>query len=178
MNSVRAALGAVSLLACGCGESPGATAAPLEIGVKAADGTFQPLAEGDTVRTSPGTMGSTMLVPSVRAADVDPRAPEPSVQVDVGGFVLAANLADPRVDMVDDGTGYVLWDLRVQFQAAACCYACRDAAVVARLRDATGKQFEGHVTVQLDPGAGCPDVTACCATADACPDPSLTQLCR
>jgi len=68
-------------------------------------------------------------------------------------------------------------DLRVQFQTAPCCYACSEGTIVARLRDHAGKQFEGQVTVQLDPGAGCPDVTACCATADACAVPALTHLC-
>lgn len=145
--------------------------------MKAADGTFQPLADGDSVRATLGSMGSAMIVPSLRAVGIDPRAPAPTVEVDVGGVLMAANVAGPRIDMVEDGAGYVLWDLRVQFQTAPCCYACSEGTIVARLRDHAGKQFEGEVTVQLDPGAGCPDLSACCLTADACTDPALTRVC-
>lgn len=166
-----------TVLVVACSSTPAATPDPLEIGVRATDGTFTRLSDGDTVRATPASMGATKLVPALRALGIDPRAPEPTVEVTVGGLVMAANLAGPRADMVADGAGYVLWDLNVQFQTQPCCYACSEGTIVASLRDSTGKRFEGDVTVQLDPGGGCPDPAACCATADACPSPALTQLC-
>ena len=63
------------------------------------------------------------------------------------------------------------------FQTELCCYVCTEGTLVATLRDGSGRRFEGQVTVRFERG-GCPDVSACCATADACPDPTLTQLCE
>lgn len=149
---------------------------PMEIGVKAADGTFHPLADGDTMNVVLGANGLNMVVPSLRAVGINPRAPDPGIVVDVAGFAMGADIEGARVDMVDDGTGYVLWDLRVPFQTELCCYVCGQGTIVARIRDNSGKNYEGSVTVQLERG-GCPDVTACCDRADMCPDPTLTLVC-
>ena len=173
---------AAALLACAAGlggcpnpDEPGPPL-PMEIGVRAADGTFRPLADGDTMSVVLGANGLNMVVPSLRAADINPRAPDPAIEVDVGGFAMGADIEGARIDMEDDGAGFVLWDLRVPFQTELCCYVCGQATVIARIRDNSGRSFEGRVTVQLERG-GCPDVTACCDTADMCPDPSLTLVC-
>lgn len=152
----------------------------MEIGLRTAEGTFRPYAEGEAVGVVLGANGLNMIVPSLRAVGINPRAPDPAVEVRITGatqeFVMAADIEGARVDMENDGTGYVLWELRVPFQAELCCYNCKTAEVVARIRDNSGHNFEGHTTVVLD-RSGCPDPAACCATADFCPDPSLTTVC-
>jgi len=89
---------------------------------------------------------------------------------------MGADIEGARVDMMDDGTGYVLWELRVPFQTQLCCYVCGEGTITARIRDNSGQDFEGQVTVRLERG-GCPDLTACCNSADMCPDPTLTLVC-
>jgi len=171
-------LGALWLAIAPTTACDGGPVAPLEIGVKAADGTFHPWAEGESVRvllTPSGSHG--MIAPSLRATGIDPRAPDPEVEVIVDGFTLAADIAGARVDMMDDGIGYVLWDLQVPFQTELCCYVCSEGTVVARIRDRADRAFEGRVTVRFELRGGCPDVEACCVTADACPDPALAHLC-
>jgi len=149
---------------------------PMEIGVRETDGTFRPLVDGDTMNVVLGANGLNMVVPSLRAATINPRAPDPAIQVDVAGLAMGADIEGARVDMEDDGTGYVLWDLRVPFQTELCCYVCGQGTIVARIRDNSGKSFEGRVIVRLERG-GCPDPTACCDNAGMCPDPTLTQVC-
>lgn len=170
-----AALLALALTSCPGPDDPG-PALPMEIGTRAADGTFAPIAEGDTMPVLLGANGLNMVVPSLRAVDINPAAPDPSVEVVVAGIPMAADIEGARVDMEDDGTGYVLWDLRVPFQTQLCCYVCQEGTIVARIRDNSGVQFEGRVNVRLERG-GCPDTSACCASADMCPDPTLAQVC-
>ena len=150
---------------------------PMEIGKKAADGTFQPYADGESVGVVLGANGLNMIVPSLRAVGINPRAPDPSIEVHIAGFTMAADIEGARVDMDDDGTGYVLWDLRTPFQTELCCYICGMGEIVARIRDTSGKSFESHATVRLE-RSGCPDLGACCPTADFCEDPTLTQVCE
>ncbi|MBI2893439.1 MAG: hypothetical protein HYY06_07790 [Deltaproteobacteria bacterium] len=166
-----------ALLAPGCGDDedtrpPGV----LDLGVRV-DETFEPLAEGATMAVILGPNGLNMVVPSLRSAQIDPRAPDPTVSVTVGGILMAADIEGARVDMEDDGTGNVLWDLRVPFQTELCCYICEEGLMKAKIRDATGRRFEGQVTIRLERG-GCPDTAACCGDPNTCPDPSLTQLCE
>jgi hypothetical protein len=168
------ALGALA----GCGDPeddrpPGA----LEIGVRGAEGAFTQLVDGDTMIVSLGPNGLNMVVPCLRSSEIDPQAPDPTVSVQVADQVMAADIEGARVDMVFDGTGNVLWDLRVPFQTELCCFVCREGLVEARIKDASGRRFVGSVTVRLERG-GCPDEAACCESADMCPDPSLTQTCE
>ena len=162
-------------LAC-VGSSKALPPAPLEIGVLVG-GAFKPLANGDTAPVILGPNGLNMIQPSLRASDIDPRAPDPSVTAEVGGILMAADIEGVQADLKSDGTGYVLRDLRVPFQTDLCCYICREGKVVARLKDAGGRVFEGTVTLRFERG-GCPDAPACCTNRNACPDPSLTQLCE
>lgn len=169
---------AASLALAGCpGPENNGPALPMEIGMRAADGTFHPYTDGETVGVMLGANGLNMIVPSLRAAGINPRAPDPAVEVHVAGFTMGADIEGARVDMVDDGTGYVLWDLRVPFQTELCCFICGMGEVVARIRDASGNNFEGRVTVRLE-RSGCPDLGACCVSADYCTDPTLTQVCE
>ena len=167
-----------ALLLLGCpGPEPEPPPEPLEIGTLAADGTFVPLNDGDTMGVILGANGLNMVVPSVRAEGVNPRRPDPNVEVDIAGHTMAAILLAERVDMEPDNDAYVLRNLQVPFQTELCCYVCTEGTLVATLRDGSGRRFEGQVTVRFERG-GCPDVSACCATADACPDPTLTQVCE
>lgn len=174
MMKRAAAAWVAAVVGCGGGEQappPGV----LEIGAHVA-GAFQAFGEGDVASVVLGANGLNMIQPSLRAADIDPRAPDPTVTVTVAGILMAADIEGARVDLKSDGTGYVLWDLRVPFQTELCCFVCRPGKVTAQIRDAAGRQFKGEVTVSLQRG-GCPDPPACCVKADACPDPALTQVC-
>jgi hypothetical protein len=166
----------LSLLA-GCPEE-GTTPPPgeLKIGVLEADGSFRALNDGDSMAVLLGANGLNMVVPSVRAVGVNPRKPDPDVEVEVAGHIMAAILEAERVDMEADGDGYVLENLQVPFQAELCCYVCTEGTIFASLRDSSGRVYEGQVTVRMERG-GCPDVDACCSDASACVDPSLTQVC-
>ncbi|NOY90392.1 MAG: hypothetical protein GXP55_04210 [Deltaproteobacteria bacterium] len=166
----------ISLLSSCPGSGGSDSSMPMEIGTRASDGSFVPLADGDTMPVLLGANGLNMIVTSLRATGINPAAPDPSVEVQVAGIVMAADIEGARVDMEDDGTGFVLWELRVPFQTQLCCYVCGDATIVARIRDNSGQRFEGRVAVRLERG-GCPDLTACCDTADMCPDPTLAQVC-
>jgi hypothetical protein len=169
---------ALSLTLFGC-PGPGENLPPgeLEIGTVGPDGTFVPLSDGDPLPVILGANGLNMITPSVRAIEVNPRRPDPNVEVEVAGYTMAAILAAERVDMEPEADAYVLRNLQVPFQTELCCYVCTEGTVVATLRDGSGRRFEGQVTVRLERG-GCPDVDACCATADACEDQSLTQVCE
>ena len=160
--------------ATGCPSSP---PGPLEIGVRDVDDNFRALGPDESVPVVLGANGLNMVVPSLRALDIDPQGPDPQVQVSVGGILMAADIEGSRVDMTADGAGYVLWDLRVPFQTELCCYNCSIGVITATLEDASGSSFEGEVSVQLE-RATCPDPDVCCANADACPDPSLTKVCE
>lgn len=167
----------ISLAFGGCGE-PAGPPGPLEIGVRdEASGAFHLLAADDAVPVVLGANGLNMIVPSLRAREVDPHAPDPTVVVEVAGIVMAADIEGARADMQEDGDGYVLWDLRVPFQTELCCYNCATAVVRADIEDSSGRAFQGEVSVVLARGA-CPDDRVCCGTADACPDPSITQVCQ
>lgn len=172
-----APLAALFLVACPTPE-PEPPPGVLEIGVKQADGTFRALAPSDPMTVSLGPNGLNMVVPSLRSAEIDPRAPDPTVTLTIEGNLMAKDIEGSRVDMRSDGTGYVLWDLRVPFQSELCCFICRAGEVTATIRDASGRRFEGKTTVRLERGAGCPDEKACCKKADTCKDPSMTQLCQ
>jgi hypothetical protein len=165
----------IAALLIGCG-GPAETR-PLEIGVRGADDSFVPLSENESVPVVLGANGLNMIVPSLRAMDIDPIGPDPTVEVSVGGILMAADIEGSRVDMVSDGAGYVLFDLRVPFQTDLCCYNCSPGRITAVMKDASGTRFEGAVTVQLE-RASCPDPGVCCQDANACPDPSLTKVCE
>ncbi len=170
-----ATLAVLAVLAA-CGEDPPEPGV-LDIGVRADDGTFQALTPGQAVAVELGANGLNMIVPSLRAVDINPNAPNPEILVEVSGIVMAADIEGSRVDMEDTGDGHALWDLRVPFQANLCCYVCRNAVVRATVRDRSGRDFIGEVDVRLERG-GCPDPDACCADESACPDVSLTQVCE
>lgn len=170
---------AITLLPFLAGCPGGGTDPPpgeLEIGVLEPDGSFRALVDGDSMAVLLGANGLNMIVPSVRAVGVNPRRPDPDVQVEVATYTMAAILEAARVDMDPDGDGYVLANLQVPFDAELCCYVCTEGTITASLRDASGRVFAGQVTVRMERG-GCPDVTACCTSVDDCEDPSLTQLC-
>ena len=180
MSAARSTLLAIAISAAAAGCGPGEDDRPpgvLEIGVRDEDGSFRPLSDHDSMTVSLGPNGLNMVVPCLRSAQIAPKAPDPTVTVTVADFVMAADIEGARADMVDDGIGNVLWDLRVPFQTELCCFTCREGLVEARIKDATGRRFEGSVTVLLERG-GCPDEDACCLEADMCPDPSLTQVCE
>jgi len=149
----------------------------LEIGLRLADGTFEPVADGDAMAVELGANGLNMIVPSLWAEGINPNAPNPTVLVEIEGILMAADIEGSRVDMERDGDGYALWDLRVPFQTQLCCYVCREGTISATLRDRSGREFIGEATVRLERG-GCPDEAACCSSDQACPDPSLTQVCE
>ena len=156
------------------GEPPGM---PLEIGTIAPDGSFVPLNDGDSMEVVLSASGLNMIMPSLRAVGVNPVRPDPNVEVEVSGHTMAMNLLGERVDMEPDGDGYVLPNVRVPFQTELCCYVCTEGTVMASLQDGSGHTFEGQVTVRFERG-GCPDVSACCVSAGACPDPALTLVCE
>ncbi len=166
---------AVALLGC-IQPPPPPPPGTLEIGENQG-GRFRTFFDGATAAVVLGANGLNMVVPSLRAVEIDPRAPDPTVTVEVVGRLMAADIEGTRPDMKSDGTGFVLWDLRVPFQVELCCFICRDGRIAAGITDASGRLFEGTVTVRLERG-GCPDPPACCKFADACPDPSLTQVCE
>lgn len=173
-----AALGLLVLV--GCAESnddPVREPGVLELGIRLEDGTFEPIQDGASMAVLLGANGLNMIVPSLRVLDADPIGPDPTVLVEVGGVIMAADIEGSRVDMEDTGAGYALWDLRVPFQTNLCCYVCQDGLVRATLTDRAGREFVGEVTVRLERG-GCPDETACCAKATACPDPTTTLVCE
>jgi len=169
---------AVAAVATACGDD-GGPPGMLQIGVHDEQtDAFVPLTDGQALPVVLGANGLNMIVPSLRAADADPRGPDPSVTVSVGGILMAAVLKGERVDMTDDGQGFVLWDLRVPFQTELCCYNCLDGTIFARLDDRSGHAFESSVRVRLSRNDTCPDTTVCCGDAKACPDPAITQLCE
>ena len=161
----------------GCPDDPDLPPGSLEIGVRGDDGSFEVLSEGDSVAVELGANGLNMIVPSLRAAGINPTGPDPTILIEVGDILMAADIEGSRVNMDADGESYVLWDLRVPFQTALCCYVCRDGLIRAELVDHTGRSFLGEVTVQLERG-GCPDPDACCGEAGACPDPTTTLVCE
>jgi len=178
LHSLAITLVLLPLLA-GCPEPVDPMPQELEIGrLDPMDGTFHLLADGDSMPVLLGANGLNMIVPSVRAIDVNPNRPNPDVQVEVGGYIMAAILEAERVPMDPDvdGNGFVLGNLQTPFDAELCCFVCTEGTITASLRDASGRVFEGQVTVRLERG-GCPDVAACCMNASDCEDPSLTQLC-
>jgi len=177
MSGFRIAIGlAAAWLVAGCGGDSGPPR-PLEIGLRGQDGSFVPLAENDEVAIVLGANGLNMIVPSLRASDIDPHAPDPTVEIEIGGTLMAADIEGSRVDMTDDGVGYVLWDIRTPFQTELCCYNCSAGLVNARIQDASGQAFEGSVTVTFERG-GCPDPAVCCQNVDVCPEPEQAKLCQ
>jgi len=176
MTRAAGPLALVALLAAGCPGGTDEPPRPLEIGLNQGD-QFVPLDADQLVAVVLGPNGLNMIVPSLRAADIDPRAPDPTVEVTVGDVVMAADIEGSRVDMQSDGVGYVLWDLRVPFQTELCCYNCAAGLVTAKMQDAAGYWYEGSVTVTLARGT-CPDDTVCCSSADLCPEPELANLCQ
>jgi len=169
----------LAALLFGCPNDPGPPGV-LEIGIHDQDsGDFILMTDDMSVPVVLGANGLNMLVPSLRAVDIDPEDPTPSVTVSVGGILMAADLKfDSRVDMQDTGGSYVLWDLNVAFQTDLCCYNCVEGIVTASLEDRTGRMFEGEVTVVLSRNGTCPDTSVCCGDVNACPDPALTQVCE
>jgi hypothetical protein len=167
------------LLAACPGNGPDTPPQPLQIGRHdTATDSFVPVAAGEIMAVVLGPNGLNMVVPSLRAVGIDPSGPDPTVEVDVGGVIMAADIEGSRVDMQPDADGYVLWDLRVPFQAELCCYNCVSGAVHATLEDASGNDFEGSVTVMLSRNGGaCPDPDVCCASADLCEVPELALIC-
>lgn len=177
MTARRIGVGLVAAwLAAGCSGDPGPTK-PLEIGLRDQDGKFVPLADNDEVAIVLGANGLNMIVPSLRADGIDPHAPDPTVEVEIGGTLMAADIEGSRVDMTTDGVGYVLWDIRTPFQTELCCYNCSAGTVTARMQDASGQLFEGSVTVTFERG-GCPDPVVCCQSVDVCPEPEQAKLCQ
>ncbi|MBI2895576.1 MAG: hypothetical protein HYY06_18615 [Deltaproteobacteria bacterium] len=140
----------------------------LEIGVNGGD-EFVPLHDGDDMNVSTGSNGLDMVVPCLRATDVDPTAPIADITVTIDGVVRGAELPGQRADMQSDGAGWVLWDLRVPFQVDGCCVICSEAVVNAILRDDQDRELAGSVRVVLQRGAGCPDPEAECADPSTCP---------
>ncbi len=148
---------------------------PLELGVR--DGAvFRPLHDGDALPTTMVFGALLMVQPSVRAVAVDPHVPELDAEVRLDGMLIGSDLDEAPRDMVWDGTGYALWDVRTRLSVELCCFACREGVLTARLRDASGARFEGSVRVLLGRGT-CPDPAACCPSAEYCPSPSLALIC-
>ncbi len=170
---VAVALVAQGALSLGCQSST----AELQIGVRNDSGEFVLVAAGDSMGVVRGPNALDMIVPSVRAVDIDPKTPDPVVEVKVAGQVLAEDIEGPRIDMEQSPEGYVLWELRVPFSVNLCCFNCQEAVVTASIEDASGNKFAGEITVMLERDT-CPDPTTCCETAGACPDPATAQVCK
>lgn len=179
-RSVVIPLSALALLvAAACGDPDPGPPGVLEIGIHdEATGDFIPMTDDMSVPVVLGANGLNMIVPSLRAIDIDPRAPDPTVTVSVGGILMAADIEGETVDMQDSANGYVLWDLRVPFQTDLCCYNCVEGIVFATLEEQSGRIFEGEVRILLSRNGTCPDESVCCGDVNACPDPALTQVCQ
>ena len=173
--AVSLAAAAIVAATVGCGNS--GPVEVLEIGDRAASDEFVPFEDDDFIRVVRGPNELNMVVPSVRAVGIDPTAPDPTIEVTVEGYVMAEDIEDARIDMISNGDGYVLWELRVPFMAEMCCFMCSPATITASITDASGKRFEGQRTLILQRDT-CPDPDICCATVGACLDPSLTQVCQ
>ncbi|MEK6606573.1 MAG: hypothetical protein AABZ30_02830 [Myxococcota bacterium] len=165
------------LLVGACGATDAALGA-LEVGVRDAN-AFQTLRDGDILPLRLNTNGGTdMVTVALRTRGADPRAPAVDVEVTVEGVVLGGEITTgaPR-DMEPDGDGFVLWDVNLAFRSRTCCHNCREAEVIARLEDASGRAFEGSARVMLARGM-CPEPSVCCQSADECPDPAIAQVCQ
>lgn len=162
---------AIVSLECACeGDFGPRPPGVLEIGIgDPINGGFRPLVDGDTMPFTPFPNGFVMVAPCLRSPEIDPRRPDPTVTVTVGGVLMAADFEGERVDMQPDGTGWVLWDLAVPFDTEAWCFVCREGRLDASLRDATGRDFLGSVSVILarEEGDGCPDPAVCSWDADS-----------
>ena len=178
MLSKRIAALPLAVLLLGCPNDDPGPPGELEIGYRDLDGQFVRITNDMSLPVVLGANGLNMLVPSLRAVDIDPTDPEPNVTVDVSGIIMAADLKFDAVDMQGDGDGYVLWDLNVPFQTDLCCYNCVEGFISASLQDRTGRMFVGDVRVILSRNGTCPDTSVCCGDVNACPDPAITQVCE
>lgn len=164
-----------------CDLAPPAAGCPrlLEIGDLGDAGEFRAWRDGQHVGfVVNGGQGVSMIQPMLRASGVDPREPDPEVEVSLAGHVVAAELAGERTDMQPDGAGaYVLPPLTVPFTVETCCFVCRDVYVSAWLLDGAGGMFARALRVGLSPGQ-CPQPAFCCRDASVCPDPSLAPVCE
>lgn len=151
----------------------------LEIGLDDYDQlSFVPVTDGAELPMYLGTGGLYVLVLSLRANEVDPDAPHPTISVYVDDTLVAFEHHDSNTDMVATTEGYVLWNVFVIPRVEMCCFNCRDAVVLARLDDRAGQSFEGEVRARLVASDSCADTSICCADAAACPDPTMTELCE
>lgn len=175
---------AVAILATGCvdADGPGECTDPelvgaLEFGTLDDTGNFVPITDGDPVailinQAAPG------ILPSLRARELDPIAPEPSVTVWVDGVFVGADLKGGAADMVPDGDAHVLGDLRVLFDVDPCCVNCLEAVVEGTLVDRQCRACTGRVTVILQASGSCPPPTSFCGCDESsCPAPLTPQPC-
>lgn len=168
-------------LASSCGDPDPGPPGTLEIGTRTESDEFIPWVDSQAVPVVLGPNGLNMIVPSLRAYDLDPRHPLPKVEVTVGGLLMAADIKVAGSDAnnmaeLNDG-GYALWALSVPFQTDLCCYNCSIGTLKASLTDGSGRQFLGEVSIQLARDT-CPAPAVCCTDVNACPTPELTQLCE
>jgi len=166
----------VAFLAGGCGDDGECTdpklIGALEFGVLDENGQFAAITDGDLVSviSIQATYG---LAPSLRAEQLDPSAPEPSVMVWVDGVLIGAN----RAGETPDGDAYVLENLGVLFQMQPCCFNCVEATIEAQLVDKNCHKCAGSVTVTLAASGSCPATTHCGCDSSDCVAPLTPTLC-
>lgn len=155
---------------------------PLEIGynelLTVQGFSYRRVQDGESIPISLGPNGLFMVQPCLRAVGIDPRAPVPDVVVTIDDVPVAADLDFDRVDMVRQGEGWILWDLRVAFTNELCCFNCQTGVMKARLRDAADNVFEGVVTLLLSGRGVCPDPDACCLDPQDCVEPAFATACE
>lgn len=151
-------------------------AGALEIGIRGEGDTFIPLQSGQDVPVVLGAIGLDMLVLSLRAYDVAAGAIDPSIEFVVSDTVYAVDILGPiKPSLI--GNAHMLWDIRVPYMVALCCYNCGEGTITATFTDSSAQLFARSVTVRPSRG-GCPDPAACCVSADACPVPSKATVCE
>jgi hypothetical protein len=148
----------------------------LELGHVGEDGEFIAITDGQAVPivAMQATHG---FVTTLRAKELDPLLPKPSVAVYVSGLLIGGNRAGETTDMVPNGDAHVLENLVVLTQTEPCCFNCLVAKVEADLVDRNCHMCSGSVEVILQPSGSCPPETFCSCDESYCPAPLTPQPC-